>query len=198
MSNAALKLKPGDRPRRWWSAADCSASSRAMSAGARRDFQAALKIGCGAADAARKPRRISTRLKRLVSIPCVPRHRFRSRASIRPGRRIPHPAATADSAHTAAPRTRARDRPAAACAVCRQRSVAAVADGDQHIAQEAVAADALDRRFAEQGAKARHRPAAPVRPSAALPIPRAAGISSRARACANLFQGQTARQSSQP
>src|SRR5579863_2926849 len=34
-----------------------------------------------------------------------------------------------------------------------ERGIAAVADGDHYIAQEAVAADPLDRRLAEQGAE---------------------------------------------
>ena len=40
-----------------------------------------------------------------------------------------------------------------ALGLCRQRRIAGVADRDQHIADEAVAADALDRRFRKQRAK---------------------------------------------
>ena len=48
----------------------------------------------------------------------------------------------------------ATDRPAA-LGFARQRGIAGIADRDQHIPHEAVAADALDRRFAKQSAERR-------------------------------------------
>ena len=55
-----------------------------------------------------------------------------------------------DSAQTAAPRTSGEASASSASAVRDQRRVAGIAGGDQHVAQEPVAADALDRRAGEQ------------------------------------------------
>ena len=73
-----------------------------------------------------------------------------------------------------------------------------IADRDQHVAHEAVAADALDRGAGEQRAEAGIVEPRPARRDAARSARRAAGSRARAVARANLFQGQTARQSSQP
>jgi hypothetical protein len=93
----------------------------------------------------------------------------------------------------------------------RERGVLGIADGDQHVADEAVAADALDGRAGEQA------PEGGIVEPRQLGEPRRIqlvarlelglrGASSSGRACsfvsraalANLFHGQTARQSSQP
>ena len=79
----------------------------------------------------------------------------------------------------------------------RQRGVAGVADRDQHIADEAVAPGALHRRLREQRAEARIvelRQLGKLRRAQAL----ARGSFASRPACAYLFQGHTARQSSQP
>ena len=107
-------------------------------------------------------------------------------------------ATAAASAQTAAPRTRGEGSSSNALRLDRQRRIAAVADGDQHIAQEAVAADALDRRFAEQGAERRIVQPRQLGQARRRQFFARLQASSRAALWANLFQGQTARQSSQP
>ena len=79
----------------------------------------------------------------------------------------------------------------------RERGIAGIADRDQHVAHEAVAAGALDRRFREQRAEGRVVEPREIGERGARNASRAASFASRP-ACANLFQGQTARQSSQP
>ena len=110
--------------------------------------------------------------------------------------RRPAAAATAPIRPRRAPA--ATDRRAARGKRPASAGIAGIAGGDQHVAQEAVAADALDRRARKQRAEAgiveRQQ------------IARAAGCSKIVagdelrlrRAAANLFHGQTARQSSQP
>ena len=58
-----------------------------------------------------------------------------------------------DSAHTAAPRTSGLSSSSSRSASNASDASLGVADRDQHVADEAVAADALDRRFGEQRAK---------------------------------------------
>ena len=79
-----------------------------------------------------------------------------------------------------------------------QRRVARIAGGDQHIAQEAVAAGAFDRRAAEARAERGivEEQQLGERRVVACRLSRLSFVS-RAL-CANLFHGQTARQSSQP
>ena len=57
------------------------------------------------------------------------------------------------SAHTAAPRTSGLASSSNRSASSRQRRIVGVADRDQHVADKAVAADALDRRFRKQRAE---------------------------------------------
>ena len=59
------------------------------------------------------------------------------------------------SAHTAAPRTSGEASSSKRSASRCERSIAGIADGDQHIAHEAVAAGALDRGLGEQRAELR-------------------------------------------
>ena len=81
-------------------------------------------------------------------------HSARTSGSVSPERTSafraarPSGAIHCDSAHTAAPRTTGSRRRAGA-RPRRQRRVAGVADRDQHVAHEPVAADALDRRSGE-------------------------------------------------
>ena len=82
----------------------------------------------------------------------------------------------------------------------RQRSqtgIGAVADGDQHIAQKARMAEALDRTAREQRAKLRVAQPDEFAKRGLARSARAESFASRV-AWANLFHGQTARQSSQP
>ena len=71
-----------------------------------------------------------------------------------------------------------------------QRRLAAVADRDQHVADEPVATDALDRRAGEQRRGRPRRRAPRARPAAAPPGPRAPAASARPWPAANLFQGR--------
>ena len=78
-----------------------------------------------------------------------------------------------------------------------QGSVARVAGGDQHVAHEAVAARALDRRAGKARAESR------IVEREQLGERRVVGLGARGKrasraVAANLFHGQTARQSSQP
>ena len=92
----------------------------------------------------------------------------------------------------------ARRRRAAAAATGGERRVAAVADGDQHVADEAVAADPLDRAAGEAPAERGVVEGRELGQRRRGEVLRAPGSFSSAAARANLFQGQTARQSSQP
>jgi len=99
-----------------------------------------------------------------------------------------------DSAHT--PRTHQRARIVEqALGLGRQRRIIGVADRDQHVADEAVAADAFDRRLANRRGT-RHRPAHQLRKRRRTQF-RARGEFCFAACCANLFTAD-ARQSSQP
>ena len=64
--------------------------------------------------------------------------------------------------------------------------IAGIAGGDQHVAQEAVAADALDRRARKQRAESRHRRAPASRRAAARADRRARRASPRDAACGEL------------
>jgi hypothetical protein len=75
--------------------------------------------------------------------------------------------------------------------------VAAVADRVEHVADKAVAADALDRALAEQGAERRIVQPRQLLQGRSLQVSRAWKAISLER-LANLFHGQAARQSSQP
>ena len=81
---------------------------------------------------------------------CLLSRPLRRQAPANSGRRI-----SRESAHTAAPRTSGEASASSArhCAV--KRRVAGIAGRDQHVAQEAVAADALDRRARKQRAECR-------------------------------------------
>ena len=79
----------------------------------------------------------------------------------------------------------------------KQRLLAAVADGDEDIAYEPVAADRLTGLPEKRCRKAASSRAASSAKGGATRSSRAASLIS-AVAAANLFQGQTARQSSQP
>ena len=83
----------------------------------------------------------------------------RSVSAARRGRASAQPASAASraSAQTAAPRTSGDGSSSSALGLGSERRVARIADGDQHVADEAVAADALDRRAGEQRAEAPHR-----------------------------------------
>ena len=78
-----------------------------------------------------------------------------------------------------------------------EADVFGVADRDQHVAQKTIAADALDRAFREQRAEAGVVEPRQFDEWRREQASRAASFASRP-AWANLFQGQTARQSSQP
>ena len=72
-----------------------------------------------------------------------------------PAPQIPRGAINCDSAHTAAPRTSGLASSSSRSASTASAASSGVADRDQHIADETVAADALDRRFCKQRAKRR-------------------------------------------
>ena len=84
-----------------------------------------------------------------------------------PGVRTPGAtaASTAPTPPSRAPA--AKHRSSRASATARQRRVAGIADGDQHVAHEPVAPDALDRRAAEAIRGTPHRPASPAPRAAA-------------------------------
>jgi hypothetical protein len=78
-----------------------------------------------------------------------------------------------------------------------RRAGSAVASSNQAVADEAVAPDALDRRTGKQGAEAASSSVRSVPRDGDMRSSRALSFAS-AQALANLFHGQTARQSSQP
>ena len=126
------------------------------------------------------------------------RRTFSSVSSAANGREFAQPSTGARAPRPPSPAPRARHRPSKRRQCSIERRVAGIAGGDQHIADEAVAADALDRRAGEEGPEGRHRRAPAVR-RAAAPSDRPAPASFISRAApANLFHGQAARQSSQP
>ena len=84
-----------------------------------------------------------------------------------------------DSAQTAAPRTSGEGSSSSAPAVRRQRRLARIADGVEHVADEAVAADPLDRALGGTGRGKPRRPAAARSASER----RAAAPRGRASAC---------------
>ena len=115
------------------------------------------------------------------------------------GRRVCKLRASAQPAASPHARRDRRRLSLRARAASARRRIAGIADGVEHIAHEAVAADALDRALGEQGAEGRRRRAPPGRPAAgARSASRACKLRLARRAWANLFHGQTARQSSQP
>ena len=101
-------------------------------------------------------------------------------------------------AHTAMARTSGEASPSSASILRQQARVARVAGGDQHVAQEAVAAGALDRRAGKARAEGARRRARAARRAAGCRSRRARAKRASRAAAANLFHGQTARQSSQP
>ncbi len=132
----------------------------------------------------------------LPSIRFAPRGRYRSacaaaqsaEASRRQSRQRPHRHGAHQRGVVVEPRFDQRH----------ERRIAGIAGGDQHIAHEAVAAGALDRRAAKAGAKRGIVEREQLGERRVVALGSDARAWPRARCCANLFHGQTARQSSQP
>ena len=135
--------------------------------------------------------------------PNAARHSARTSGSDSPAcrawsRRSSPASASRDNAHTAAPRTSGDASASNAAAAAARRPLAAVADRDQHVAHEPVPADPLDRAAGEAPAERRVVERRQLGQRRRRSGPRAPAASVSAAARANLFQGQTARQSSQP
>ena len=101
------------------------------------------------------------------------------------------------SAHTAAPRTNGDRISKQRLDFRSKRRRLGIADRDKHVAQEAIASGAFYRSFGEQFAKSEIVQTNQIQKRGAWSSGRNASLASRF-ARANLFQGQTARQSSHP
>ena len=101
-------------------------------------------------------------------------------------------------AQMAAPRTSGSGSSSSAVAVFSQLRRFRIADRDQHVAHEARAPDALDRRAGKHSAERRIVESRQLRERRRIQDRRAPSASPARATAANLFHGQTARQSSQP